>query len=626
VLLRLDKVCLSFGSRALLDQVSLQVEQGERVCLVGRNGEGKSSLLRLVRGDAEPDAGVVWIRPAARIGHLAQDISVLADASVEAVVSSGLPGEGRMLAEYEALARAEQPSLAQRTRLDALHRELDATGGWQLQQRIATVLSRLRLSPGMRLDQLSGGTRRRALLARALVGDPDILLLDEPTNHLDIDTIEWLEQCLLEYPGALLFVSHDRMFINRLATRIVELDRGRLTSSPGNYDSYERAKAQALEIEAQQQALFDRKLAQEEIWIRKGVEARRTRNEGRVRALQALRAERRARRERGGRIELEQRADAPSGALIFEADRLTVSFDGRVIIRDFSARIMRGDRIGLVGPNGIGKSTLIRALLGEQAASGGEVRRGTRIEVAYYDQERAQLQLDESVMQNASGRNDHVVINGQGRHVASYLRDFLFRPEQLNTPARALSGGERNRLLLARLFAQPANLLVMDEPTNDLDLETLGLLEEFVADFPGTLLLVSHDRAFLDRVVTSLLVFEGDGVVRDFVGGYSDWWKYRQQHTEGLSAAAARPPAPAAAAATASRALRRLSYKEQRELASLPDRLQRLEADKARIEAELADPVFYQQMAAQLPERVQRLDALNREIEACYARWAELEI
>ena len=632
VLLRLDKVSLSFGSRALLDQVSLQVEEGERVCIVGRNGEGKSSLLRLVRGDAEPDAGIVWRRPGARLGHLAQDISVLADATIEAVVSSGLPGQGQTLAEYELLARVEQLSPEQHSRLDALHRELDATGGWQLQQRVTTVLSRLRLEPGMRLDQLSGGTRRRVLLARALVGEPDILLLDEPTNHLDIDTIEWLEQCLLAYQGALLFVSHDRMFINRLATRIVELDRGDLRSSPGNYDAYERAKAQALEIEAQHQALFDKKLAQEEVWIRKGVEARRTRNEGRVRALYALRAERRARRERGGRIELEQRTETPSGALIFEAERLNVEFDGQVIIRDFSARIMRGDRIGLVGPNGIGKSTLIRALLGEQPPRSGEVRRGARIEVAYYDQERAQLQLDASVLENVSGRNDHVVINGQGRHVASYLRDFLFRPEQLQTPARALSGGERNRLLLARLFAQAANLLVMDEPTNDLDLETLGLLEEFVAEFPGTLLLVSHDRAFLDRVVTSLLVFEGNGVVREFVGGYTDWSQYRAQRELDSRSAAARKPgrtrAPATAVAavrTGAAGARRLSFKDQRELASLPERLQGLEADKARIEAELADPAFYRQPPSTLPERLQRLELLNRDIEAGYARWAELE-
>ncbi len=642
MLLRLDKVSLSFGSRPLLDQVSLQVEEGERVCLVGRNGEGKSSLLGLLGGERSPDAGVVWVRPGARLGTLAQDIGVPAEATVESVVRSGLPGAGRTLAQYQALAAEEHPSPQQRTQLDALHRELDATGGWQLQQRVETVLTRLRLTAGARLEQLSGGTRRRALLARALVGEPEFLLLDEPTNHLDIDTIEWLEQCLLEYGGALLFVSHDRAFIHRLSSRIVELDRGRLTSYPGNYDAYERDKAQALATEAQHQALFDRKLAQEEAWIRKGVEARRTRNEGRVRALQALRAQRRARRERGGRIELEQRADSASGTLVFEADRINVAFSGRAIIRDFSVRIMRGDRIGLVGPNGIGKSTLIRVLLGEQAPDSGTVRRGTRLEVAYYDQERAQLQLDESVMQNVSGRNDHVVINGQGRHVAGYLRDFLFRPEQLHTPAGALSGGERNRLLLARLFAQSANLLVMDEPTNDLDLETLGLLEEFVAEFPGTLLLVSHDRAFLDRVVTSLLVFEGDGVVREFVGGYTDWWKYRQRNPvvaraapvpgeaagpSASRAAANSPRVPAAAGlpAAGSAGPRRLSYKDQRELASLPERVQGLEAEKGRIEAELSDPALYQQPSGILPERLQRLEALSREIEAGYARWAELD-
>jgi ATP-binding cassette subfamily F protein uup len=636
LLLRLDKVSLSFGSRPLLDQVSLQVEEGERVCLVGRNGEGKSSLLRLLHGERSADSGVVWIRPGARLGTLAQDIGVPEEETVESLVRSGLPGSGRTLAQYEALAGEEHPSPEQRAQLEALHRELDATAGWQLQQRVETVLSRLQLTAGARLEQLSGGTRRRALLARALVGEPDILLLDEPTNHLDIDTIEWLEQTLLDYGGALLFVSHDRTFISRLSTRIVELDRGRLTSYPGNYDAYERSKAQALAAEAQAHALFDKKLAQEEVWIRKGVEARRTRNEGRVRALQALRSERRARRERGGRIELEQRVDSASGTLVFEADRVNVAFAGRTIIRDFSARIMRGDRIGLVGPNGIGKSTLIRTLLGDQAPDSGTVRRGTRLEVAYYDQERAQLQLDESVMQNVSGRNDHVVINGQGRHVAGYLRDFLFRPEQLHTPARALSGGERNRLLLARLFAQSANLLVMDEPTNDLDLETLGLLEEFVAEFPGTLLLVSHDRAFLDRVVTSLLVFEGDGVIREFVGGYTDWWKYRQRHPVVPRAAPAVAPAGAPAVAPAGApagaraaagpaAARRLSYKDQRELASLPERVQGLEAEKARIEAELSDPALYRRPPGVLPERVQRLEALSREIEAGYARWAELE-
>jgi ATP-binding cassette subfamily F protein uup len=641
LLLRLDKVSLAYGSRPLLDQVSLQLDAGERVCLIGRNGEGKSSLLRLIRGDADADAGTLWLRPGARIAHLAQDITALRDESVEQVVTGGLPEQGLAVAEYQQLAALNAPSAAQRRRLDELHQQLDAGDAWQLERRVATAISRLQLDPLARFEALSGGWRRRALLARALVSAPDILLLDEPTNHLDIEAIEWLEQFLLDYTGALLFVSHDRAFINRLASRMLELDRGTLSASAGNYDSYADAKARQLDIEAQQQALFDKRLAQEEVWIRKGVQARRTRNEGRVRALYALRAERRARRERSGRIELEQHAAGESGALVFEAEHLGLDFDGRTIIRDFCARIMRGDRIGLVGPNGVGKSTLIKLLLGEIEPSRGRVRRGSRLEIAYYDQQRSQLRLDESVMQNVSGRNDQVIVNGQGRHVSGYLRDFLFRPEQLQTPARALSGGERNRLLLARLFAHPANLLVMDEPTNDLDIDTLELLEEFVAEFPGTLLLVSHDRTFLDHVVTSLLVFDEAGGVREFVGGYGDWARYRDQQRGREARSAAPTPlvaanvgaaspgaasvAPAAAPAAGKAPARKLSYKEQRELAALPERLSGLEAEKHALEAELSDPALYRGAQQPAQARLQRLTAIGSELEAGYARWAELE-
>jgi ATP-binding cassette subfamily F protein uup len=488
------------------------------------------------------------------------------------------------------------------------------------------VSSRLQLDPTARFDALSGGWRRRVLLARALVSEPEILLLDEPTNHLDIEAIEWLEQFLLDFGGALLFVSHDRAFINRLATRIVELDRGTLSSTDGNYDDYARIKAQQLAAEAAQAALFDKKLAQEEVWIRKGVEARRTRNEGRVRALYQLRAQRRARRERTGRIELEQHSAAESGTLVFEAEHLGVEYDGRAVIRDFSGRIMRGDRIGLVGPNGAGKSTLIKALLGEIEIQHGKVRRGSRLEVAYYDQERLQLNLDLSVMENVSGRNDQVVVNGSSRHVSGYLQDFLFRPEQLRTPARALSGGERNRLLLARLFAQPANVLVMDEPTNDLDIDTLELVEEYVAEFPGTLLLVSHDRTFLDHVVTGLLVFEGDGVVGEFVGGYNDYIRYRRQRDAQLREPRRDLPAPAPAASPgAAPKARKLSYKDQRELALLPERLQGLEAEKQAIESELAEGAIYRGSQEALAARLERLAAITRELEEGYARWSELE-
>ena len=622
LLLRLDKVSLSFGSRPLLDQASLALDDAERVALVGRNGEGKSSLLRLVLRDAEPDAGTVWLRPGARVAHLAQDIAVLTDDSVAQTVAGGLPRQGRALAEYQTLVAQGLHSDAQRRRLDELHHQLDADDGWQLEQRVATVSSRLHLDPTARFDELSGGWRRRALLARALVSEPDLLLLDEPTNHLDIEAIEWLEEFLGDYAGALLFVSHDRAFINRLATRIVELDRGRLAETAGNYDDYRRQKTHQLQVESQHQALFDKKLAQEEAWIRKGIEARRTRNEGRVRALHQLRSERRARRERTGQVLLQQHAAEESGNVVFDIEHLSLEFDGRAVIHDFSGRITRGDRIGLVGPNGAGKSSLIKALLGQIEITHGRIRRGSRLEVAYYDQERAQLKLEDSVMQNVAGRNDQVIVNGHARHVSSYLRDFLFRPEQLNTPAAALSGGERNRLMLARLFARPANLLIMDEPTNDLDIDTLELLEEYVAEFPGTLLLVSHDRAFLDHVVTSLLVFEGAGAVREFVGGYSDWVAFREQYQR----ATPRAPTPNTerTVRTAARP-RRLSYNDRRELNALPELLERLEAEKQQIESQLSDGSLYRDSPEALRERLERLTALSQELESGYARWSELD-
>jgi len=593
MLLRFDEVSLAFGSRPLLDHVSLQVDERERVCLVGRNGEGKSSLLRLARGEAQPDEGVVWLQPGARLAHLRQDLDDQSDATVGELIAAGLPEEV-----------AAEP--------------------WRAQQQVAEIATRLQLDQDARFSQLSGGWRRRALLARALVCDPDILLLDEPTNHLDIAAIEWLEQALLAYRGALLFVSHDRRFVNRLATRIVELDRGRLFSSPGNYETYVAKKAQLLAAEEQANALFDKKLAQEEVWIRKGVEARRTRNEGRVRALYALREEHRQRRQRQGRIELTAQDAGSSGRLVFEAEHAEVALGGRTIIRDFSTRVMRGDRIGIVGPNGAGKSTLLKLILGELQPTAGSVRLGTKLEVAYYDQQRVQLRLDESVMHNVVERGDHVFVNGVSRHVTGYLRDFLFRPDQLQTPARALSGGERNRLMLARLFAQPANLLVLDEPTNDLDIDTLELLEEFVANFSGTLLLVSHDRAFLDNVITDLLVLDGSGSVQDFVGGYSDWEQYA---AERRAAARAAVPAARVESQTSPRVTkpRKLSYKDQRELDALPDRLAALEAERTSLEAAISEPTFYERPPADVQRELQRVSDLATQIDAVYARWAELE-
>ena len=603
MLLRLDAVSLAFGSRPLLEQASLQVGERERVCLVGRNGEGKSSLLRLVAGAAQPDDGSVWIRPGARLATLAQDLDAVADGTVVDIVRGGLPS--------------------------------DAGEDWETEHRVEAMLSRLGLDGARRFAELSGGWRRRALLARALVGDPDILLLDEPTNHLDIGTIEWLEETLLAYRGALLLVSHDRAFVNRLATKVVELDRGRLSSWPGNYDDYVMRKALQLEIEAKANAEFDRKLAEEEVWIRKGVEARRTRNEGRVRALQAMRKERRERRERIGQAGFALVEAAESAKCVFEAEEAGVAFEGREVIRGFSARIQRGDRIGIVGPNGAGKSTLIRLLLGGLEPTAGSVKRGARLETAYYDQQREQLDLAASVADNVNDGNSFVPIGGEQRHVSGYLRDFLFRPDQSLTPASALSGGERNRLLLARLFARPANLLVMDEPTNDLDIDTLDLLEERIAAFEGTLLLVSHDRAFLDRVVTSLLVLEGDGRVQEFVGGWSDWRAWRDARdadrraaAQAGSSAAGKPAAAAVAGGGAGAApapRRRLSYKEQREFDALPARIEELEAAKAAIDAQVADPSFYAQDRDAVREALARVPQLAAEIDVAYARWAELE-
>jgi ATP-binding cassette subfamily F protein uup len=599
VLLRFDNVSLAFGSRPLLDHVSLLVDEGERVCLVGRNGEGKSSLLRLVAGLATPDDGTIWSRPGARIAMLTQDLDTVADACVRDIVEGGLPA--------------------------------DSGEVWETTPRIDAVMSRLGLNGAAQFASLSGGWRRRALLGRALVGDPDVLLLDEPTNHLDIAAIEWLEDAMLSFRGALLFVSHDRAFVNRLATRVVELDRGHLSSWPGNYDDFVTRKTLQLENEAKANADFDRKLAEEEVWIRKGVEARRTRNEGRVRALMAMRSERRARRERIGRAKFTVAEASESGKRVFEAERVSVSFDDHVVIRDLNLKIQRGDRVGIVGPNGGGKSTLLRLLMGELEPSTGKVIRGARLEAAYYDQQRARLNLSASVQDNVNDGNTFVPIGGENRHVSGYLRDFLFRPDQLRTPASALSGGERNRLLLAKLFARPANLLVLDEPTNDLDLDTLELLEERVADFDGTLLLVSHDRAFLDRVVTSLLVLEGEGQVQEFIGGWTDYanWRAARPHTpapprEPASSRQSETPGVHAKESTLPRS-RRLSFKEQREFDSLPATIESLENDKSELERAVADPAFYQRPQDEVRRALTTLQSLGAEIDAAYARWAELE-
>jgi len=626
-LLRLNKVSLAYGHRALLDEVELDVHRGERVCLVGRNGEGKSSLMRVLSGEVQADDGECWVRPGMRVAYLAQEVGMDSHDSVFDVVAAGLSDLGELISDYHHAAKLleESDTPANLQRLSDLQQSLEAANGWQLEQRVETVLSRLDLDSDAEFHSLSGGWRRRVMLARALVCDPDVLLLDEPTNHLDIEAITWLEDFMGEFAGALLFVSHDRAFVRRLATRIIELDRGQLTSWPGNYDDYVRRKAEQLETEARHNALFDKKLSQEEAWIRQGIKARRTRNEGRVRALQALREQYRQRRKRAGgaRLALDDREQ--SGKLVFEAEDVSLAFEGNAVIKNLSTTILRGDRVGIIGPNGVGKSTLIKVLLGELPPDNGRVRRGTRQQAAYFDQQRDQLNTEKSVMDSVADGAQHVQVNGRDRHVASYLRDFLFPPQRLQSPVSTLSGGERNRLLLARLFARPANLLVMDEPTNDLDVETLELLEELLIDYQGTLLLVSHDRAFLDNVVTSTLVFEGDGVVGEYVGGYTDWYNYsksRAQQSAHEGQAAMAKAAPVKAATTKPR---KLSYKQQRELDTLPAQIEQLENEQSTLQATIGEAGFYQQPHEQVSAVLQRLQAVEDELEHCFGRWEALE-
>ncbi len=629
-LLRLDKVSLAYGHRPLLDAVDLEIRRGERVCLVGRNGEGKSSLMRLISGEAVADDGSVWIRPGTRVAHLAQEVTLDSRESVFDVVATGLSELGDLLAQYHhtaaELAQTQTASAAQR--LAELQHALEASGGWQLQQRVETVLSRLALDGAVSMQTLSGGWRRRVMLARALVGEPDVLLLDEPTNHLDIEAITWLEDFLAAYSGAVLFISHDRALVRRLATRVIELDRGQLSSWPGNYDDYLRRKAEQLAVEAQHNALFDKRLSREEAWIRQGIKARRTRNEGRVRALEALREQRRQRRDRIGQVDLRLEEGEMSSRLVFEAEHVNFSYGDTAVVRDFSVRIMRRDRIGIIGRNGAGKSTLIKLLLGELSADSGRLRRGSRLQIAYFDQQRDQLNPADTVMGAVGGGRLSVTIDGRTRHVAVYLQDFLFPPERLQSPVSALSGGERNRLLLARLFAQPANLLVLDEPTNDLDIETLELLEELLLDYQGTLLLVSHDRAFLDNAVTSTLVFEGGGRIGEYVGGYTDWLRYQQNIAAPKvepRRAKTLPSANAPSAKKGSGKSRKLSYKEQQELKALPAKIESLEAEQTRLQATVGDAAFYTQSAEEIAAMLACLNSVTGELETCYTRWEALE-
>ncbi len=622
-LFSLDRISISFGRDSLLSGANLQVDAGERVCLIGRNGAGKSTLLKIVDGEVDPDSGTVWRQPGLNIARLSQELPFRDDTTVFEVVAAGLADVGRLLAEFHHVSHAIAEDPSQLTRMETLQHEIDVCNGWSLNQRVDQILARLELSADASVGELSGGWRRRVALAQALVSDPDLLLLDEPTNHLDIEVIQWLEEQLLEFRGGVLFVTHDRALLTRLATRIVELDRGALTSWAGDYPTFLAKKAAALEEEARHAALFDKNLAQEEAWIRQGIKARRTRNEGRVRALEAMRVERSQRRELEGSARMAIDEGGRSGKLVVDAENISYGFSGDTspLVADLSLRIMRGDRIGLVGPNGIGKTTLLRILLGQLAPTAGSVRLGTKLEVAYYDQLRDALDPEKTVIENVAGDSDFVDVRGRRLHVIGYLKDFLFTPDRTRTPVKALSGGERNRLLLARLFVQPANLLLLDEPTNDLDIETLELLEEVLMDYTGTLLLVSHDRAFLDNVVTSTLVFEGEGRVQEYVGGYSDW----QRQSAKRAAASDKPAAERKVERSAKKRSAKLGFNETRELEQAPAKLEALEAEQAELTKRIGEPDFHKGDADAQARVYRRLTALETELEAAYARWYELE-
>ena len=591
-LISLREVSVSFGGPSVLEHLTLHIEAGERVCLLGRNGEGKSTLMRLISGDLAPDTGDVLRQQGLRIGHLPQEVPQDLQGTVIDIVSSA--------ADHAAAAHAD--------------------GLWQPRQEAESALSQLQLDANADFAELSGGLKRRVLLARALASDPDLLVLDEPTNHLDINSINWLETHLLRRTGSLLFVTHDRMLLRKLATRIIELDRGQLADWACDYDTFLKRKQALLDAEAQQWEQFDKKLAQEEAWIRQGIRARRTRNEGRVRALMQMREQRQNRREQPGAVRLQAQEAERSGKLVIEAENISFSYDEQPLIKNFSTTILRGDKVGILGPNGIGKTTLLRLLLNDLAPLEGRVRLGVRLEVAYYDQLRALIDDAKTVQENVAGGSDTIVLNGNSRHILSYLQDFLFTPDRARSPAGMLSGGERNRLLLAQLFTQPSNVLVLDEPTNDLDAETLELLEELLLDYAGTLLLVSHDRAFLNNVVTSTLALEGNGRVREYVGGYDDWLRQRQPPTAAKPAAAkavkSKPPTERP---------RRMNYKERRELEALPERIETLEAEQEQLYEMLSDPELYRQEGEEIAQVKAKLAEIAQELEDAYTRWEQLE-
>src|SRR5450631_108499 len=617
-LLQLSEISLAYGHVPLLDHADLAIEPGERIGLIGRNGTGKSSLLRIIAGESKADDGKLFATPGLKLASVPQEPVFAEDLTVFEAVAEGVGELKRLLVDYHAAAHEGAMD-----RMQHLQEELESRNGWTVEHRIEATLSRLVLSADDKVSALSGGLKKRVALARALVMEPQLLLLDEPTNHLDVTAIEWLEEALATLPTAVLFVTHDRRFLDRVAQRIVELDRGRLQSYPGNFSEYEKRKAEMLATEAVVNRKFDKELAKEESWIRQGVEARRTRNEGRVRRLEALRLERAARRERVGKVELAVSQGERSGRLVAELEHVSKRYGDKIVVDDFSTRIMRGDKIGLIGANGTGKTTLLKLILGEIEPDSGTVRRGTKVAVAYFDQFRAALDDEATLSDTIAPGSDFVEIDGGRRHVISYLGDFLFPPERARAPVKSLSGGERNRLLLARLFSRPANVLVLDEPTNDLDIETLELLEALLQEYTGTLFLVSHDRAFLDNVVTQTIAHEGGGRWKEYAGGYTDWQRARIGGVRGAPAEAQKRTQPAPPSVARKKA--KLSYKEARELAELPQRLQALELEQEELTRRLADPAIYQDRAVDVKALNVRLEAIDGELTTLLARWEALE-
>jgi len=623
----LNKVSLAFGHRPLLDHVDLTIESSERVCLIGRNGTGKSTLMKLICGQIHADDGKLWFRDGIRVAYLEQDVPGNDSRSVYDIVSDGLGEVGKILQDYHHIVAqlSDQSDEKLIEQLSVLQHKLEAEDGWSLTQKVEAVITRLDLDADMLLNELSGGMRRRVLLAKALVGEPDLLLLDEPTNHLDISSITWLEEYLMGFQGTLIFITHDRTFLRHLATRIIELDRGLLRSYPGSYEAYQQRKEEELAAEETSNKLFDKKLAQEEQWIRKGIKARRTRNEGRVRALKAMRDERAQRRDKQKNVNMSFSSGELAGKIVIDCKDIDFSYENKPMIQGLTTRIIRGDRIGIIGPNGSGKSTLLKLLLGQLKPDKGEVILGTKLQIAYFDQQRDQLDLEKSVKDNISDGHDYIMIKGHSRHVVSYLKDFLFPPEKLNTPVKALSGGERNRLLLAKTFTKPANLLVLDEPTNDLDVDTLDLLESLLCEYDGTLLLVSHDRSFLDNVVTSTLVLEGGGHIGEYVGGYEDWVR---QRTGKKTNSTEEIPVTTSAVAEVSKQTatkNKLSYKDQRELDALPEKIQKLESEQTDLLNQIGQADFYQQDKEVTEKILLHMQQVDTDLERAYSRWEELD-